>query len=145
VQEATAVVPGTDGQKMSKSYNNTIDLFGEEGEVKKRIMGIKTDSTPVEAPKPVDAALHQLLEVMLPQSEFAAVDRSWREGGKGYGDYKKTLLAAYHATFDEPRARYRSLQKDPGAVDAILRAGAGGPAVAAPVIDRVRQAVGIER
>jgi len=51
VQEATAVVPGTDGQKMSKSYNNTIDLFGEEGEVKKRIMGIKTDSTPVEAPR----------------------------------------------------------------------------------------------
>ena len=54
VQETTAVVPGTDGQKMSKSYNNTIDLFGEEAEVKKRIMGIKTDSTPVEAPKPVD-------------------------------------------------------------------------------------------
>ena len=52
MQEATAVVPGVDGQKMSKSYGNTIDLFGDEKEIKKRIMGIKTDSTPVEAPKP---------------------------------------------------------------------------------------------
>jgi len=146
VQEATAVVPGTDGQKMSKSYNNTIDLFGDEGEVKKRIMGIKTDSTPVEAPKPVDTPFHQLLEVMLPPSEFPAADKAWREGGKGYGDFKKMLLAAYHATFGEARARYQSLQKDPGAVDAVLRAGAErARAVAAPVIGRVRQAVGIER
>ncbi len=146
VQEATATVPGTDGQKMSKSYNNTIDLFGEEGEVKKRIMGIKTDSTPVEAPKPVDGALYQLLKVMVPGTDFPAIDQAWREGGKGYGDFKKTLLAAYHATFGQARARYQALQKDPGAVDAILRAGAErARAVAAPVIERVRQAVGIER
>ncbi len=146
VQEATATVPGTDGQKMSKSYNNTIDLFGEEGEVKKRIMGIKTDSTPVEAPKPVDGALYQLLKVMVPEADFPAIDQAWREGGKGYGDFKKTLLAAYHATFGQARARYQALQKDPGAVDAILRAGAErARAVAAPVIERVRQVVGIER
>jgi tryptophanyl-tRNA synthetase len=146
VQEATAVVPGTDGQKMSKSYNNTIDLFGDEAEVKKRIMGIKTDSTPVEAPKPVDSPLYQLLRVMLPESDLATVEASWREGGKGYGEYKKTLLAAYHATFGEARSRYQALQKDPGSVDAILRAGAErARAVAAPVIERVRQAVGIER
>jgi tryptophanyl-tRNA synthetase len=146
VQEATATVPGTDGQKMSKSYNNTIDLFGEEGEVKKRIMGIKTDSTPVEAPKPLDGALYQLLKVMVPETDFPAIDQAWREGGKGYGDFKKTLLAAYHATFGQARARYQALQKDPGAVDAILRTGAErARAVAAPVIERVRQAVGIER
>ncbi|MGZ5958965.1 MAG: tryptophan--tRNA ligase [Myxococcaceae bacterium] len=146
VQEATATVPGTDGQKMSKSYNNTIDLFGEEGEVKKRIMGIKTDSTPVEAPKPVEGALYQLLKVMVPGADFPAIDQAWREGGKGYGDFKKTLLAAYHATFGQARARYQALRKDPGAVDAILRAGAErARAVAAPVIERVRQAVGIER
>ena len=75
-----------------------------------------------------------------------AVDASWREGGKGYGEYKKTLLAAYHATFGEARARYQALQKDPGGVDAVLRAGAErARALAAPVIGRVRQAVGIER
>ena len=146
VQEATAVVPGTDGQKMSKSYNNTIELFGDEGEVKKRIMGIKTDSTPVEAAKPVDAALYHLLKIMLPEAEFASVDASWRSGGKGYGEYKKTLLAAYHGTFGEARTRYQALQKDPGSVDAVLRAGAErARAVAAPVIERVRRAVGIER
>jgi tryptophanyl-tRNA synthetase len=146
VQEATAVIPGTDGQKMSKSYNNTIELFGDEGEVKKRIMGIKTDSTPVEAPKPLDGALYQLLKVMVPETDFPAIDQAWREGGKGYGDFKKILLAAYHATFGQARARYQALQKDPGAVDAILRAGAErARAVAAPVIERVRQAVGIER
>lgn len=146
VQESTAVVPGTDGQKMSKSYSNTIDLFGDETEVKKRIMGIKTDSTPVEAPKPVDTGLYQLLRVMLPEGEFAAVDRAWREGGKGYGEFKKTLLAAYHQTFGEARARYQALQKDPGAVDVILRAGAErARAVAAPIIGRVREAVGLER
>jgi len=146
VQESTAVVPGTDGQKMSKSYNNTIDLFADDAEVRRRIMGIKTDSTPVEAPKPVDTPLHQLLKVMLPQSEFAAVDRTWREGGKGYGEFKKILLAAFHATFDEARARHQALQADPGAVDSILRAGAErARALAAPVIDRVRAAVGIER
>ena len=101
-----------------------IELFGDEGEVKKRIMGIKTDSTPVEAPKPVDTPLYHLLELMVPASEFPAVDASWRQGGKGYGEYKKTLLAAYHATFGEARARYQALQKDPGSVDAVLRAGA---------------------
>jgi tryptophanyl-tRNA synthetase len=146
VQESTAMVPGTDGQKMSKSYNNTIDLFGEEAEVKKRIMGIKTDSTPVDAPKPVDSALYQLLQVMIPEREFPAVDQAWRQGGKGYGDFKKTLLATYHETFGPARARYQALQKDPAAVDAILRAGAErARAVAAPVIGRVREAVGIER
>jgi len=146
VQESTAVVPGTDGQKMSKSYNNTIDLFGDEAEVKKRIMGIKTDSTPIDAPKPLDTPLYQLLEVMLPENELTAVDRAWREGGKGYGEFKKVLLAAYHATFDEPRARYQALQKDPAAVDAVLRSGAErARAIAAPIIQKVRAAVGIER
>src|SRR5215813_1747917 len=146
VQEATAVVPGIDGQKMSKSYNNTIDLFGDESEVKKRIMDIKTNSTPVEAPKPIDAPLYQLLRVMLPAEELAAADTAWREGGKGYGEFKKLLLAAYHATFDEARARYRALEKDPAEVDRILRAGAErARALAAPIIAQVRTAVGIER
>ncbi len=68
IQESTATVPGVDGQKMSKSYGNTIDMFGDEKEVKKRIMGIKTDSTAVEAPKPTEnAPLYDLLQVMLPE------------------------------------------------------------------------------
>ncbi|NMO23500.1 tryptophan--tRNA ligase, partial [Pyxidicoccus fallax] len=94
VQESTATVPGIDGRKMSKSYGNTIDLFGDEKEIKKRIMSIKTDSTPVEAAKPVpqqppttpgvvsDAPLYDLLKLMLPESDFREVDATWRAGGK---------------------------------------------------------------
>jgi tryptophanyl-tRNA synthetase len=146
IQEETAAVPGVDGLKMSKSYDNTIDLFADDAEIQRSIMGIRTDSTPVEAPKPPGTALYQLLQVMLPASEFAEVDRAWREGGKGYGDFKKLLLAAYHHTFDEARARYRALAQDPAEVERILRRGAErARAVAAPVIASVREAVGIER
>ncbi|HXX32491.1 MAG TPA: tryptophan--tRNA ligase [Myxococcaceae bacterium] len=144
VEEATAVVPGTDGQKMSKSYGNTIDLFADDAEVKRRIMGMVTDSTPVEAPKPADSALLALLRLVLPPDEFTGVDRSWREGGRGYGDFKKTLLAGFHAAFDGPRARYRALEADPGEVERILGDGAArARAYAAPVMARVRRAVGL--
>jgi len=144
VQEATATVPGVDGQKMSKSYGNTLDLFGDEKEIKKRIMGIKTDSTPVEAPKPVDGALYQLLKLMAPEGEFAAIDESFRKGGKGYGDYKKKLLEYFHATFGQARQRHEELLKHPDEVERILVQGAErARAHAAPIISAVRNAVGL--
>jgi tryptophanyl-tRNA synthetase len=139
------VLPGIDGQKMSKSYSNTIDLFAEDKEIKKRIMGIKTDSTPVEAPKPVEgSALYQLLKVMTSPADFAELDRSWRTGGKGYGDYKKKLLECYHAAFDGARRRHAELIRDPGAVERVLKDGAErARALAAPYLDAVRKAVGL--
>lgn len=144
VQEQTAIVLGVDGQKMSKSYGNTIDMFGDEKEVKKRIMGIKTDSTAVEAPKPTDNALYQLLQVMAPPGEFKAIDESWRSGGKGYGDYKKKLLEFFHATFDGARARREELMRDPAEVERILQDGARrAREMAAPVMEKVRKAVGL--
>jgi len=144
VEPETAVVPGIDGEKMSKSYNNTIDVFGEDAEVKRRIMGIRTDSTPVAAPKPVDSPLYALLRLVLPAGEFAEVDRAWHQGGRGYGDFKKTLLDGFHAAFDGPRARYRQLEAQPTEVEDILRDGAArARALAAPVIAGVRQAVGL--
>jgi tryptophanyl-tRNA synthetase len=144
IQENTAVVPGVDGQKMSKSYGNTIEMFGEEKEIKKRIMGIKTDSTAVESPKPTDNPLYQLLQVMLSPSEFQEVEASWKAGGKGYGDYKKRLLEAFHTTFDAARARRAELVRDPGEIDRILQEGAQrARALAAPVMDQVRRAVGL--
>ena len=144
VQEQTAVVPGIDGQKMSKSYGNAIELFGDEREVKKRIMGIKTDSTPVEAPKPTDNALFQLLRVMAPPSDLEALERSWTSGGIGYGEYKKKLLEYFHATFDAPRRRREELLRDPGEVERILQDGARrARELAAPTIDGVRRAVGL--
>jgi tryptophanyl-tRNA synthetase len=144
VEAETAVVPGTDGQKMSKSYRNTIDLFGDDAEVKKQIMGIKTDSTPVDAPKPLDGPLYALLKLVLPPDEFSSVDRDWRQGGKGYGDFKKTLLAGFHAAFDGARTRYRALEANPEQVARILTEGAArARAYAAPVIAGVRRAVGL--
>lgn len=145
IQEAAQTVPGVDGQKMSKSYGNTIELFGDEKEIKKRIMSIKTDSTPVDAPKPtVDSPLYDLLKLMLPESDFAEVDATWKAGGKGYGDYKKKLLEAYHAAFGPARQRYAELAADPGEVERILQDGASrARAEATRLMDQVRKAVGI--
>jgi tryptophanyl-tRNA synthetase len=144
IQAETAVIPGIDGQKMSKSYGNTLDIFGDEKEVKKRIMGIKTDATPVEAPKPTEGnALYALLKVMAPPGEWAAIDESWRSGGRGYGDYKKLLLQFFHATFDAARARRDELLRDPAEVDRVLADGAAkARALAAPLMQSVRAAVG---
>jgi tryptophanyl-tRNA synthetase len=144
VQESTAVVPGLDGAKMSRSYNNTIEIFAPDKEVKKKIMGITTDSTPVEAPKPTDSVLYKLLQLMLPADEFAAVDASWRAGGQGYGVYKLKLLDAFHASFDTARTRRTELLADPAALEAILQRGAEkARAYAAPYVTAVRQAVGL--
>lgn len=145
ITEETAVVPGVDGQKMSKSYNNTIELFGSDKAVKKAIMSIKTDSTPVEAPKPAEgSALHQLLKIMAPPAQFAILDESWRAGGQGYGVYKKRLLELFHASFDEARARRRQLEADPGEVERILTRGAErARAIASEQLSRVKRAAGV--
>ncbi len=144
VREEAALVPGIDGEKMSKSRGNAIDLFGGDAEVRKRIMSIKTDSIPVEAPKPEGTALHQLLRLVLPAAEFQEQDRSWRAGGVGYGEYKKRLLEGFHAAFDGARRRYRELMEDPAAVEQVLQDGARrARALAAPVMSAVRRAVGL--
>jgi tryptophanyl-tRNA synthetase len=145
VQESTATVPGVDGQKMSKSYGNTIELFGEEKEIKKRIMGIKTDSTAVEAPKPTEnAPLYDLLKLMLPEQRFQEADASWRAGGKGYGEYKKLLLEAFHENFGPARKRYDELKRDPAELERILQDGAErARAEASQLMQRVRRAVGV--
>lgn len=143
VPEEVATVPGLDGQKMSKSYGNAIEIFSDEKEIKKKIMGIKTDSSPVEAPKPTDNALYQLLKIMAPPEEFAAIDQSWRAGGKGYGDYKKKLLELFHANFDSARKKREELLRDPAEVERILQDGARkAREMAAPIIAAVRRAVG---
>ena len=147
VQESTQTLPGVDGQKMSKSYGNTIDLFGDEKEIKKRIMGVRTDSTPVEAPKPTqDAPLYDLLKVVLPPDQFAQVDADWRAGGKGYGDFKKKLLEGYHAAFGPARARREELLENRDEVERVLQDGAQrARALAAPYVEAVRRAVGLGR
>lgn len=145
IQDDTAAVLGVDGQKMSKSYKNTIDLFAPDSAIKKAIMGIKTDSTGIDDPKPVEgSALYSLLQLMAPPDEFAELDASWRSGGLGYGHYKKRLLELFHATFDEARARRAELAQDLGAVEAILQAGAEkARSVAAAQLDAIKRATGL--
>jgi tryptophanyl-tRNA synthetase len=145
VQAETAVVPGTNGGKMSKSQNNTITLFGTDKEIEKAIKGIKTDSAAVEAPKPTEnAPLYDLLKLVTPPAEWAAIEAEWKAGGKGYGHFKGKLIEYYHATFDGPRKLYAELAANPDEVEKILMAGAEkARGYAAPVIQRVREAVGL--
>jgi tryptophanyl-tRNA synthetase len=148
-RDETAVVPGRDGQKMSKSYGNTIDLFGPDKEIEKQIKSVTTDSTPPDQPKPVDnQPLYQLLKVVLPPDAFADADRAWRSGGdpktNGYGFFKNLLLEAYQQQFGPARKRYSELMNDQPEVERILKAGAErARSYAAPVIQRVRAAVGL--
>lgn len=148
-RDETAVVPGRDGQKMSKTYGNTIDLFAPEKEVEKQMASIKTDSTAPDAPKPTEQQpLYDLLKVMLAPAEFTVVDARWREAGDktthGYGAFKKTLRDAYFASFEAPRKRYAELMGDRAELDRLLTQGATrAREYAAPVITRVRAAVGL--
>jgi len=145
IQESTAVVPGLDGAKMSKSYHNTIDLFAPENVLRKKIMGIKTDSTPVEEPKPMEGsvilALHKLVAS---EADHLAMENDFRVGGAGYGDLKKRLFGAVWEYFAPFRAKRVELEADPGHVEKILAEGAEkAAAVADGVMRRVRGAVGI--
>ena len=145
IQDEVAVVPGVDGQKMSKSYGNTIDIFGPEKPIRKRIMSLVTDSTPVEEPKPTEgSALYQLLTIFAPADERSWVERAFKEGGVGYGDMKKRLFEYFLATFGDARVRYDELMSDPAEVERILAAGAErARETVAPLMDDVRRAVGI--
>ncbi|RYE81221.1 MAG: tryptophan--tRNA ligase [Myxococcales bacterium] len=144
VIESTAVVPGTDNQKMSKSYGNVIEVFADDATVKKQIMGLKTDSASVEDPKdPAATPILPLLRLFAPADEIAEHERTFAAGGLGYGHYKARLLELFHATFGEARARRRDLANNRDHVEQVLRDGARkARAHAAPVLDGVRRAVG---
>ena len=145
IRDEVAVIPGVDGQKMSKSYGNTIDIFGPEKATRQRIMSIVTDSTPVEAPKPKEGnPLNALLKVFAPAEDRKWVEEAFDEGGTGYGDMKKRLFAYFMDTFGPARARFEELRQDPGEVEAILARGAEAARdTAAGVMARVRTAIGI--
>ena len=142
-----AKVPGTDGEKMSKSYDNTIDPFMPETPLRKRIMKIKTDSTPVEAPKSPDTCpVFQIFRAVAgPDDERTAdLDRRYRAGGLGYGDAKKQLADLILDHFKEARSRREKLIADPGFVDATLREGAAAAQEqVTKVVERARTAVGL--
>lgn len=145
IKDEVAVVPGLDGRKMSKSYGNTIEIFGPEKSVRKGIMSITTDSTPVDEPKPKQGSgLYDLLKLFAPAEERDWVERAFDEGGTGYGDMKKRLFGFYMDTFGPARQRFEELKADPAEVDRVLERGvATARETAAPLMDDVRAAVGI--
>lgn len=145
IREGTAVVVGLDGQKMSKSYNNTLPIFGGEKELKKSIMRIVTDSTPVEAAKPTEnSTILALFKLFASEADYAAMVADHARGGVGYGDFKKRLADAYWAFFAPMRARREEILADPGYVDRVLAAGESrAREEAAKVLARVRRAVGL--
>jgi tryptophanyl-tRNA synthetase len=146
IREEVAVVPGIDGQKMSKSYNNTVELFGPEKAIRKKIMKIVTDSTPMEAPKDPDACnVFALFKLMADKEEQEELRRRYLAGGMGYGHAKQALFEKYLETFTEMRERRRELLEKPEWVEDVLRAGAErARRAAATTLQRVRAAVGLD-
>lgn len=147
IREDLAVVPGLDGQKMSKSYGNTIELFGDEKATKKKIMGIVMDSRSPAEPKPdADKNLAiQLLKLVAPAEVGADFEQRLRAGGLGYGDLKKALFEHYWNHFAEARKRRAELAANLDHVEAVLRDGAArARAVASAVLKRARKASGLE-
>ena len=147
IREEVAVVPGTDGQKMSKSYGNTVDIFGDEKLLRKKIMGITMDSRAPAEPKP-DAEKNlavQLLKLVASPTVAADFESRLRAGGLGYGDLKKALFENYWNYFSEARQRRAELAANPDYVHAVLTEGATkARALARTVLKRARKACGIE-
>ena len=146
IRDASAVVPGTDGQKMSKSYDNTIEIFGDEKPLRKKIMRLVMDSRPPEEPKP-DANQNiaiQLLKLFAPENVASETENKLREGGLGYGDLKKTLFEHYWEYFAEARTQRAELENNPDHVNQVLKDSAQkARALATTVLDRAKKNCGL--
>ena len=139
-----AVVPGTDGQKMSKSYGNTIQMFATKAELKKQVMSIVTDSTPLEEPKDPENNITKLYELFATKEELAEMKRKFSEGGYGYGHGKTELLNKILEYFGEARAKREELVKNPEYLEEVLRKCAKkARAMAIEKLKEVKKAVGL--
>ena len=144
IQEATQYVPGTDGEKMSKSKTNIIDVFLPEKKLRKQIMGIKTDSTPLEDPKdPENCNVFALYSLLANPAQTEALKQQYLAGGMGYGHAKQALFELIIETFEEPRKRYDYYQANPAEVTIALTKGAKkAREIAHEVLLRVRNKIG---
>ncbi len=145
IREDKARVPGLDGQKMSKSYGNILELFGEEKATRKKIMSITTDSTPVEDPKdPSNSIIVDLFSLVASDQQLEEMKDGFLKGGIGYGDFKKRLFEAFWEYFEPMRARRKELCEDPQYIENILKEGAARAREAASAtLKRARHSCGI--
>ena len=147
ISEVTAVVPGLDGQKMSKSYGNTLPIFGEEKALRKLInKKVVTDATPLEAPKPTEGSIIlALYKLFASPEQYADMVARHHAGGVGYGQFKKELFEAYWEFFRPARERRAYILAHPEYVDEVLTQGATrAREEASATLSRVRKAVGLE-
>src|SRR3954468_1921155 len=146
VLETAARVPGTDGEKMSKSYNNTLAVFDDAKAQRKQIMRIVTDSRPMDQPKePAGDVLYDLYSLVAPEADRESIAATYRRGGFGYGEIKKALADAAEKFWAEPRARRAELASRPERVREILAAGAEkARKKAGEVLKRAQDACGIK-
>lgn len=146
IRGEVAVVPGIDGQKMSKSYDNHIELFGTPKATKKRVMRVVTDSTPLEEPKNPDTCnVFSLYKLFATESELQEMADKYRAGGFGYGDAKKALHAAITDYFEPFRAKREALAQDLDYVESVLAKGAEkARATAGETLTAARRAMGLE-
>lgn len=144
INESTMYIPGTDGQKMSKSKGNLINVFAPEKELKKQVMGILSDSKSLEEPKdPLTDTTFALYKCLAPQDEIEAMSANYLAGNYGYGHAKKALLELILQTFQEPREKYEYLHAHPQEVEDALQQGAEkARKTAQAVLQRVREKVG---
>jgi tryptophanyl-tRNA synthetase len=143
--DSVAVVPGVDGQKMSKSYGNTIDLFAEDNALKKQVMSVVTDSTPKGSPlDSTKCNVFALYNLVATSEQTAELAKQYELGAVGYGDAKKLLLEAIHARFDPARAKFNELMKNPTETKAVLETGAiKARTIAKATLAEVRKKVGL--
>ncbi|MBK7946678.1 MAG: tryptophan--tRNA ligase [Flavobacteriales bacterium] len=144
IDEQVMLVPGTDGEKMSKSRNNLIRLFAPEKELKQDVMGIVTDSAPLEAPKdPETNNVYKLFKLVAPAAAVSSMAEKFHAGGYGYGHAKKELLTALLDGYRNERDTYARLMNDTAELDARLKEGADkARSVASGVLKRVREKLG---
>jgi tryptophanyl-tRNA synthetase len=140
-----AEVPGTDGRKMSKSYGNVIPIFAPPAELRRRVMGMVTDSRPPEEPKdPEQDNLFRIYRLIAAPAEAEALRAKYLRGGFGYGEAKQALFGVLERTFGEARGRYTKYVQDRPYLDGVLRYGAVKARIrAAPMPEKVRRTVGI--
>jgi len=146
IEENVATVPGTDGQKMSKSYGNTIPIFQDEKALKKSVMAIVTDAKPVEAPKdPAACNLYSIFKLFASAERLAEVHRLYVEGGAAYGYIKQELVGLIWEYFREARVKRDEFINDPAYLKKILTEGAAkARAKATPTLELVRERVGLK-
>lgn len=144
INEKVMVIPGTDGQKMSKSYGNVIDIFLPQKQLKKQVMSIVTDSTPLEEPKDPDTCLvFELYSLLADADQVSQMRKNYQGGGYGYGHAKKELLELILDKYSSERERFDLYMSNPEEIEKMLEAGADKVRpVAREVLGRVKEALG---